>query len=109
MLSHSKEEVEALIKTYSSPAQLATFVVAMKRSVSYSNSKVNSRLIISFATYRDYEALKEKKVALQREKDKLCQECSQMRREVSIIIKYCVLRTLIFMLPFCCILVSFKG
>ena len=86
MLSHSKEEVEALIKTYSSPAQLATFVVAMKRSVSY--SKVKSWLIILFAMYRDYEALKEKKVALQREKDKLCQECSQMRREVGIIIKY---------------------
>ena len=33
MLSHSKEEVETLIKTYSSPSQLATFVVAMKRSV----------------------------------------------------------------------------
>ena len=44
MLSHSKEEVEALIKTYSSSAQLATFVVAMKRSVFY--SKIKSLLII---------------------------------------------------------------
>ena len=39
MLSHSKEEVEALTKTYSSPVQLATFVVAMKRSVGGSGSE----------------------------------------------------------------------
>ena len=54
-----------------------------------------------FATYRDYEALREKKVALQREKDKLCQECSQMRREVSIIIINKVLHSEDIILHFC--------
>ena len=31
VLADSKEEVEALVKNYTSPSKLATFVIAMKR------------------------------------------------------------------------------
>lgn len=32
VLADTKEEVEALVKNYTSPSKLATFVIAMKRS-----------------------------------------------------------------------------
>ena len=32
VLTDTKEEVEALVKNYTSPSKLATFVIAMKRS-----------------------------------------------------------------------------
>ena len=61
MLNSSKEEVDVLVKNYQSPSQLASFLVALRR---------------------DYDALKARKSVVQKEKDKLSQEITYLKKKV---------------------------
>ena len=61
VLSGSQEEVEVLIKNYQSTAQLASFLVVLRR---------------------DYDALKASKATVRKEKDKLAQEITYLKRKV---------------------------
>lgn len=61
VLTGSQEEVEVLVKNYQSTTQLASFLVILRR---------------------DYDALKASKAAIKKEKDKLSQEITYLKRKV---------------------------
>ena len=61
VLTSSKEEVDVLVKNYQSTSQLASFLVVLRR---------------------DYDALKASKSAVKKEKDRLSQEITYLKRKV---------------------------
>ena len=61
VLTSSREEVDVLVKNYQSTSQLASFLVVLRR---------------------DYDALKASKASIKKEKDKLSQEITYLKRKV---------------------------
>ena len=61
MLTSGQEEVETLVKNYQSTSQLASFLVVLRR---------------------DYDALKASKASVRKEKDRLSQEITYLKRKV---------------------------